>query len=230
MLASVLVDEVATILNDMQIGYEHTRWPVPELLGYLSEAINAVVQAKPSLFSTVVQLSLAPGSTQRLPDEYSKLIDIHFNINSDGSEGPNVLPGVYALQQAFQKPNCPSDALVEVYSAYPGSDRFYWVDPPIPRGMTYIPMVEALVMLAPTPITSANQPVLFPGGSTQLYQGALVDWMLYRCFSKDMESATSAQNAQEHFKAFQTYLGMSAVTSPAAKKSSGNSAQATRAA
>lgn len=227
MLASVLVDEVATILNDMQPGYEHTRWPVPELLNYLSEAINAIVGAKPSLFSTVVQISLAPGSTQRLPDEYSKLIDIHFNINSDGSEGPNVLPGVYALQQAFQKPDCPSNALVEVYSAYPGSDRFFWVDPPIPRGMTYIPKVEALVMLAPQPITSASQPVLFPGSSTQLYQGALVDWMLYRCFAKDMESATSAENAQAHLKAFQSYLGISVVASPsAAKKSSGNPAQA----
>lgn len=223
MLASVFVDEVATILNDMQPGFQHTRWPVPELLGYLSEAINAIVQGKPSLFVSVTTLNLAPGSTQHLPEEYSRILDIHFNLNRDGTEGPNVLPGVYNLQQAFNKPDCPSRALIEVWSAYPGSERFYWVDPPVPRGLNYTPKVEALVMLAPQPVTSVNQPVLFPGGSTQLYWGALVDWCLYRCFSKDMESATSFENSQAKLKSFQAYLGV-AITSPQAlKKSSGPS-------
>jgi hypothetical protein len=221
MLASLPVNEVATILNDMEPGSEHLRWPVPELLNYLSEAINAVVQGKPALFVAVVQLPLAPGSTQRLPEDYSRILDIHFNVNADGTEGPNVLPGVYNLQQAFQKPGCPSSALIEVFSAYPGSERYFWVDPPVPRNLSYTPKVEALVMLAPQPVTSIDQPIVFPGASPQLYQSALVDWMLYRCYSKDQESATSFERSQAHFKAFQQYVGMSVGAPMQQKKSSG---------
>lgn len=215
-LASVLVNEVATILNDMDSGFEHTRWPEAELLGYLSEGIFAIAQGKPSAFVTVAILPLAPGSTQRLSDEYSRLIDIHFNLNRDGSEGWNVLPGVYQLQQAFEKPGCENRGLIETYAAYPGSERFYWVDPPVPAGLNYTPQVQALVMLAPQPVTAMNQPVVFAGGTSQLYQGALIDWMLYRAYSKDEESATSYERSQAHFKAFQGYLGlaMSQATNP----------------
>lgn len=224
-LASTLVNEVATILNDMEVGHEHTRWPVAELLNYLSEAIYTIVNGKPSIFVSVTQLSMAPGSTQRLPDEYSRLLDIHFNINKDGSEGPNVLPGVYNLQQAFQKAGCPSEGVVEVYSAYPGSERYFWVDPPVPAGLNYTPKVQALVMVAPQQITALSQPIQFPGGSAQLYQGALIDWMLYRCYSKDEESATSYERSQAHFKAFQVYLGLAMGQPQQLRKSSGPAPQ-----
>lgn len=230
MLASVLVDEAAGILNDMEPGYEHTRWPVPSMLNYLSEGISAVAQGKPSIFVIVATLSLGPGSTQTLPEQYSRLLDIHFNYNADGSEGPNVLPGVYNLQQAFQKPECRSDALIEVYSAYPGSERYFWVNPPVPRGLSYTPQVEALVMLAPQPVTSMNQPLFIPGSSPQLYQGALVDWILYRAYGEDQESATSWERSQGHLRAFQQYLGVAADAPTQLRKSSGPTVrQATRA-
>lgn len=221
MLASVLVNEVSSILNDAEIGNANVRWPVPELLNFMSEGIAAALQFKPSLFVSVVQLPLAPGSTQRLPDDYSRILDIHFNVNPDGSEGPNVLPGVYNLQQAFQKPGCRSGALIEVYSAYPGSERYFWVDPPISANLSYTPKVEALVMVAPQPITDVNQPIVFPGTNPQLYQGALVDWMLYRCYSKDQESQTSFERGQAHLRAFQQYLGVAMGAPMQLEKSSG---------
>src|SRR6266705_1158006 len=122
MLASDLFTEVGNLLNDMEVGNEHLRWPVSDLMLYLNEASATVAIGKPSVFTTVVQLSLAPGSTQRLPDQYSRLLDIHFNISPDGAEGPSVLPGVYAQQQAFQKPGCLYSGVVETYSAFPGSE------------------------------------------------------------------------------------------------------------
>lgn len=223
MFASVITDEVGTILNDMEPGFEHTRWPLPTLLTYLTEAIAAVAQGKPSVFVIVSTLNLAPGSTQQLPAQFARLLDIHFNINPDGSQGANVLPGVYALQQAFQKSNCQSNALVETYSAFPGSERYFWVDPPIARGLTYTPKVEALVMLVPQTVTSANQPLFMPGSAPELYQAALVDWMLYRCYSSDQESATSFERGQAHLRAFQAYVGVAAMTQQPPRRSSGPS-------
>lgn len=208
MLASVLLDEIGTILNDMEVGFEHTRWPVPELLTYLTEATAAIAQGKPSIYYTVDRLNLAPGATQMLPEHFVRLLDVHFNINKDGSNGLNVLPGVYMLQAAFQKPGCISDGLVKSYASYPGSDRFFWVDPPVPAGLTYTPQVQALLMMAPQVLTSPIQPIIFPGSNPQMFQGAMVDWGLYRCYSKDQESNTSLERSQAHLRAFQMYLGI----------------------
>ncbi len=229
MLASELFDEVGDILNDMEVGFEHLRWPVSDLMQYLNEASSTIALGKPSVFTTVVNLVLGPGSTQRLPDEYARLLDIHFNINRDGSEGPNVLPGVYALQQAFQKPGCKSPGVIEVYSAYPGSERFFWVDPPVPRALPYTPQIEALVIALPPLVTSPAQPLVYPGISAQMYQGALVDWMLYRCYSKDQESPSSLQRSEMHFKAYQMYMGLAMGAPQQSSKSSGPSQATTRA-
>lgn len=214
MLASVVVNEVAKLLNDMESGNEHVRWPVADLLNYLTEGIAAIAQVKPSTFVVVSRLNLAPGSTQQLPEQYSRLLDIHFNVNRDGTEGAKVLPGVYALQQAFQKARCTPSAVIDSYSAYPGSERYFWVDPPVATGLQYTPEVEALVMVAPQVVSSMTQPLFIPGSSPELYQAALVDWSLYRCYSEDQESQTSFERSQAHLRAFQLYLGIGVAQQP----------------
>lgn len=216
MLASVIVNEVGTMLNDMEPGNEHVRWPVPELLTYLTEAIAAIAQAKPQTFVTIATLNLAPGSVQQLPPQYAKLVDISFNLNADGSEGPNITPSVNALMAAFGKPQCAfaTPGMIQSFEPLPGSDRFFMVNPPIPAGLTHTPMVNALVMLTPQVVSSTNQPLIFPSSDPQLYQGALADWVLYRCYAKDQESPSSAERAKTHLLAFQMYLGIGAMPQP----------------
>ncbi len=225
MLASVLVDQVGAMLNDLEPGNEHVRWPVSELLLYLTEATAAIAQGRPSVFTVSANIELAPGSTQRLPDQYCKLLDIHFNVNPDGSEGSNVFPAVHDLQQAFPKPGCPYSGGIQSYSYFDSSDRYYGVNPAVPQGLTYTPKVQAVLMLTPQVVTSASQPLYLPGSDPQLFQGALVDWMLYRCYSKDEESNTSLERAQMHFRSFQAYLGISAAVAAAQNRKPGTAAQ-----
>lgn len=224
MLASVIVNEAARLLNDMEAGNEHVRWPVVDMLMYLTEGIAAIAQVKPSTFVVVSRLNLAPGSTQQLPEQYSRLLDIHFNVNRDGTEGSKVLPGVYALQQAFQKARCSSGTVIDSYSAYPGSERYFWVDPAVSTGLQYTPQVEALVMVAPQMVSSMGQSLFIPGSSPELYQAALVDWELYRCYLTDQESQTSFERAQASLRAFQAYLGVG--VTQAVPKSSGQQRRA----
>lgn len=219
LVASVIVDEVGTMLNDMP---DHVRWPVPELLGYLTEGIAAVAQVKPSTFVVVTTLLLQPGPTQLVPEEYSRLLDVHFNFERDGvTAGPNVLPGVYALQQAFQKPSCPPNGVIETYSAYPSSERYFFVNPPVSSNLGYTPKIEALVQVAPVPVIAESQPIFMPGTAPQLYRAALVDWCLYRAYGKDQESQSSWERSQGHLKAFAMYTGMSVEASQKTVKSSG---------
>jgi hypothetical protein len=43
-----------------------------------------------------------------------------------------------------------------------------------------------------------------------IYRNALVDYILYRCFSKDMNLPGAAQRAPAHYQMFMTALGMKA--------------------
>lgn len=220
MLASVLLDEVGAILNDLESGNEHVRWPVSELLLYLTEAVATIAQAKPAAFIIADRISLAPGTTQRLPDQFCKLIDIHHNINPDGSEGPAVLPAGHDLLQAFYKPTCSYDGVIQSFSYFSSSDRYFGVAPAVPVGLTYTPQVQAVVMLTPQAVTSESQPLYMPGSDPQLYQGALADWVLYRCYSKDQEANTSLERSQMHLRAFQVYVGFQMPSAQQARRPS----------
>lgn len=206
MNASELLRAAATELNDLEPGSEYTRFPEAELCGYLTEALAQLAVLKPTLFRTVTTLTLGQGAQQMLPENIESIEDVIFNVNPDGSLGAPILPGAFNLERTYGKGVCPTEPYsVRSFASLPSSDQFYFVDPPVPSGMTV--RVQALVTLAPQVVTTPDTPIDLPNASPLTYRNHLKDWMLYRCFSKDTESQTSAANAQQHFKAFYQAVG-----------------------
>lgn len=202
MLASELLHACAYELNDLEPGAEFVRYPQTELIEYLNDALAQLAILKPVLFRTIGTLTLGPGAQQKLPENIETLEDIVFNLNADGSLGAPVLPGVFELERTYGKGVCPSNVayVVRSYSPLPTTDGYFYVDPPVPPGMTV--RVQAVVQVAPQVIATPQTPVDLPGASPLTYRNAFKDWMLYRAFAKDTESQTSTQNSQQHFKAF----------------------------
>lgn len=210
LLASDLFRSCGYELNDLEPGYEHTRWTVQELAEYLTGAIAQVSALKPTLFTVFAPIRLAPGAVQSVPPEYTELIDIVYNLNADGTHGEPISMGSFTAARALGRTSCAATRSggyeVRSYSVHPENDTFFYVDPPAPQ-VSPMPAVWALVRLAPNVITAPTDAVVMANTTPETYREALKDWMLYRAFSKDSESSDSFQKAQAHYKAFMQFVG-----------------------
>lgn len=209
LLASTLFRSVGYELNDLEPGNEHVRWTEEELAEYLTGAIAQLAALKPTLFTTFVDLVLAPGTIQSVPADYTELIDITLNINADGSEGSPITKASFSAARALGRPSCAvfrDGYEVRSYTTHPDNDTFFYVDPPAPY-QENMPRVRALVQLAPNVITSPTDAVVMANTTPETYREALKDWMLYRAFAKDTESTDSFQKSQAHYKAFMQFVG-----------------------
>lgn len=210
LLASELFQSCGYELNDLEPGNEHVRWSVTELAEYLTGAIAIVAALKPTLYTSFVPIRLSPGVVQTVPAEYTELIDVLYNLNSDGTQGEPVTQGSFTAARALGRPSCANaygDYVVRSYTAHPENDTYFYVDPPVPQIPPY-PAVWALVRLGPIPITVSTDEVIMANTTPETYREALKDWMLYRAWSKDTESTESFNKAQAHYKAFYQFLGV----------------------
>lgn len=210
LLAGSLFRAVGFELNDLEAGNEHVRWTIDELADYLTGAIAQIASLKPTLFNSFVAFRLAPGYVQSVPAEYAKLIDVLYNLTSDGTPGEFITRGAFTAARALGRPSCSLTHdgvyVVRSYTAHPDSDLLFYVDPTVPNVPPY-PAVELLVQLAPRVITSSTDEVPMANTVPELYQEALKDWMLYRAFAKDSESSDSFSRSQAHYKAFYQFIG-----------------------
>jgi hypothetical protein len=189
----------------------HERWSETELADYLTGGIAQMAALKPTLFTVFQPLRLAPGVVQPVPGGIAELLDILYNLNSDGSPGRVITLGSFTAARALGRSSClqTDSGNYEVRSAtiHPDNDTYFYVDPPVPN-IPPLPAVWILVRLAPTVVTQASDAVVMANTTAETYREALKDWMLYRAFAKDSESSESFQKSQAHYKAFMQFLGV----------------------
>lgn len=204
LLASSIFDSCQYELNDP--GY--VRWPVVELCAYLTEAVAALAVARPTLFYSFVPVGLAPGAVQSVPAQYAELVDIIYNLSPDGTPGGRIVKGSFSAARALGRFSCASSSsyVVNSFTMHPENDTLFFVDPPVPAHPAGY-SVQAVVQLAPSVITAATDAVVMANTTPELYVNALKDWTLYRAFAKDLESQSSFERSQAHFKAFTTFAG-----------------------
>lgn len=207
--ASVIMKRASTILQDA----DAVRWTPMELFDWLNEAQRAVTIAKPNAKSGTVSLSLVAGTKQELPAEYTVLSRI---VRNGGASGTAIrqlarreildaqIPGWHATSVL------PYSAVVVYAFQDMMSPREFYVAP----GNTGTGTVEAVVGMVPAPITA-------PSASAQLnmeaytgnislpdiYQSILLDFLLFRAFSKDSAAPDAANRAEGHLAKATQALG-----------------------
>ena len=211
LLASELFRAAGFELNDLEPGNEHVRWTVEELAIFLTDGIAMMSALKPTLFTVFTPIRLGPGAVQSVPGAYTELLDVLYNLNSDGSQGEPVTQGSFSAARALGRPSCTAtrsgEYEVRSYTVHPENDTYFYVDPPVPN-ISPFPAVWSLVRLAPNVITAPTDAVVMANTTPETYRAALLDWILYRAWAKDTESSESFQKSQAHYKAFMSFLGV----------------------
>lgn len=190
------------------------RWPLTELRLWLNDGLREISLHAPSAVSRVVVIDMVSGTRQTLPDTAAALLRVNCNIDVNGDRGASVTPitrdildqQIPAWQSTAKLPFGPT---VRHSIDDPLDQRTFLVAP----GNDGTGKLECLVSSRPTPVALPADP-LDPDAYTDvielddIYVNALIDYVLYRSFSKDVSIAGAPQRAQAHYMQFAGALGI----------------------
>lgn len=210
--AQDVLQKVRTILNDSS----SVRWTLPELRMWLNDGLREIALQKPSATAVTATLTLVEGTKQTIPATYHALIQVIRNTTTGGTPVPGksitpiaretidtAIPGWH--DEAVLPFTIPVthvlDDLIDM--------RTFYVVP----GNTGTGAVEAILSKLPTEVAAPSNPLDIASYTAtvdmaDIYQNALIDYMLYRAFSKDTDLASSGQRAAAHMDLFMRALGI----------------------
>lgn len=189
--AKTIIDRATILLQDVT----NVRWPRAELLDWVNEAQQYIVAVKPGANAKVVNQTLALGSYQTLPADGASLIDIPRNVN-----GRAVRVITREILDA-QLPSWHSDTPSSVVTHYvydPNVPTAYYVYPPAGGSAA----VQLTYAATPTAITSELTAV----GLSDFYTPALVNYVVFRAYSKDTDYTSNANAAAVYYQMFKDAL------------------------
>lgn len=229
------VTTVGTVINDAKLILQEvteagTRWKNEELIGWHNEAYQAITLLKPDASSVNADLTLAVGTKQTIPSGGLRLLDVVRNTASL-SKGYGVLVatrrsidqtrrGWHNDQQSYD---------IEQYMFDDLDPTHFYVYPPARSGAK----LEIIYSTVPLPHVGALSTI--EGDEIRLadsYKPMIVDYILYRAYSKDAGHAANLNRAQMHYQAFLSSLTGKAqsdlVNSPNSFDGSSNPQRASR--
>jgi hypothetical protein len=144
-------------------------------------------------------IALDPGTFQQAPQGTSQVLDIVRNIRSDGKPGKAV-----RITDRQQMDAVDSDW----HAGRAGETRHYMIDERSPTAFYVYPpavegaLVEALLAEPPPAVTAITDSI----DLRVEFTGAILNWAMYRCHTKDSEYS-QGQTAALHYQAFTDAIG-----------------------
>lgn len=191
--AKTIIDKASIQLIDLT----NIRWTRAELLSWLNDGLRQIVTIQPSASSTTVAKQLAVGTRQYIPTDGWLLLSIYRNMGTNGTTPGRIIRIVSREILDSFNPNWNTvTATAEVRNyMYTDQDQLaFYVYPPN-TGTQYI---ELNYSVQPVDLTLETQPIpIF-----DVFQSALMDYILYRACSKDAEYAPGVALSQSYMATF----------------------------
>lgn len=204
-----LVAMIASDLNDNEDGHAYQTWPANQIRGWIVEGVSLIYEKRPDLFMQNKIIQVTPCS---IIQDTCNCDVIRRVIGQVTASGRLLKPLVQrGLEIGFQwtgkacKPKLKTGEgfQLESYAIDTVTDALYiWPEVP-PHVDTYV-AVECAVR--PEGLAASDD-------VSSAYSTAVVQWVLWRAKSMDMEISAAASNAaQLHYKSFFDLLGLSGAT------------------
>lgn len=226
MLSSLAIERKAALLL---VDDTNVRWSVPEMAKWINAACRELVIFKPTALAANVAMLLQAGTKQSLVGASFKntatgqavtlspiqLLEVVRNLGATGTEtsAGRAVTGIARGQLDVTLPGwhgMPASAEV-LHFMHDAKDpkTFYNYPKATANPAMY---VEVLVSRNPVNTLSDDATVLGTGdidaGIDDIYENVLVDYVLYRAYSKDSEHTANGSRSQWHYQAFQQALGV----------------------
>jgi hypothetical protein len=203
--ANALIAKAQTIIQDRQIPFsvnadDGIRWTTPEWLAWLNDGQRETVLYRPAAGAKTEPFTLVTGTKQSLDSLTGAVMFMKLTRNLT----PTTTAVRECIQDALdsQRPDWHSETntigKVRNYMYDPKDPKVFYVYPQATNGWT----VELVYSKTPDEVATVSNPISID----DIYANALVDYMLYRAYSKDATFAGNSQLAVAHYTAFQTSL------------------------
>jgi hypothetical protein len=186
------------------------RWPVNELVRYLNDGQREVVLYRPDSMVTNSTITCVAGTKQSLPANGAKLIEVIRNAAATSDKKAVRMINREILDaQTSGWHNITGSVNVLHFMYDPRDPKVFYVYPPA----TTLAQLDIVYSAYPTDITEPADGALYTAVSgnislPDIYGNVLLDYMLYRAYTKDSTYAGNASRAQVHYAAFANALGI----------------------
>ena len=203
-----LIARAQTLLQDQT----SVRWPAVELQGWLNDAYREIILARPDANTATGTFACAEGTRQVLTSVFPnalRLVEVTRNL-----AGTSYKRAVRLVDRRIL-----DDQRVG-WHAENGSVnvQHYMFDPRLPKEILVYPpattsaRLEVVYSSVPTAHTLTEEQLTTTPSSETIriddsYANAILDYMLYRAYTKDAEYAVNAQRAVAHYQAMMTSIG-----------------------
>lgn len=186
------------------------RWPIPELVRYLNDGQREVVLYRPDASVTNAKITCVAGSKQSIPADGAKLIEIVRNAASASAKSSVRMINREILDAQLPGWHNVTGSINILHFMYDARDpRVFYVYPPALNTAE----LDIVYSSYPADVTEPSEGSTYADVSgnidlPDIYGNVLLDYVLYRAYSKDSEYAGNAQRAQAHYVAFANSLGV----------------------
>ena len=193
---------VASILSRVRVTLQDVdadRWPDSELVGYLNEAQQALVVARPDVNAATESIAMVQGARQTIPSTSIALIDVP--RNSTGRKRAIRRVDLQTLDAVSRDWQSSTEATEFVNFAHDLREpRVFYVYPPSKAAGA---SVDVTTSKYPTQVTAVGTIALEDQWATPLG-----DFVLSRAYSKDAEFGGNANAAAGFMSAFNSAIGV----------------------
>lgn len=192
-LASAILAKARVVLQDATA----VRWLDAELLGWINDGQREIAMARPDLTSKTVSVALIAGTRQALPSDGMMLVKVSRNMGAGGATPGEAIRKVPIDLMDSQRPTWHSETAAAVTKHYlydPRAPRVFFVWPPA-TGST---QVEIAYSASPVDVATVGTVITVD----DVYATPLLDYVLFRAYSKDLELAANVERAAAHRAAF----------------------------
>lgn len=195
-MAAIQVDSAVERASVIVQDTTHVRWSLSEKLQYITDAVREICLYKPDALAKTATLNLVPGVRQPLPADCVALVDVL--SNGDGtSVRPTSRVQMDAIAPGWQKSS-------------PSATVKHWMFDPQDQNQILVYPPQPSVSPGSLVITYAAAPIEAAAGATlplkDVWMPVIVNYLLFRIYSKDAEYAGNGQLATAYYQAFNASL------------------------
>ncbi len=221
-MATVKVVDVISKAQTLLKDATGVRWPVLELQGWLNDAYREIVIFRPDSNAKTGTYACVAGPRQQITSTFAaatQLLDVVRNVASSAAKSPVKLITRQTLDDMDRSWYGNTGAVtIERYAFDPRLPREFLVYPPAAVGA----QLEIIYSSVPAAHT-LTQAQLENSATTEViriddsFGNVLIDYVMYRAYSKDTEIPAGVGRATAHYQAFQNGLGVKGQTEAAAQ-------------